>query len=385
MTEAGTSSRSVTRVQLPSGELSLDIHANSGWSLGDLLGFGVRRNPRRGYLLVSKVLGKHVPVSPLTIQAAHRALAVQISPDLPGPLLFIGLAETATALGEGVAREWADHTGRSNFTFLHTTRYRQQGVLALEFQEPHSHASGHMVYRPASETGQRNFDQARTLVLIDDELSTGTTLENLARSYHALNPALERLVLVSLTDLCPRHTDIQAALGLPVLSVSLLRGELHFAPDPAYDPPGLPSVLGNGADKTDLLAPQSARSGQDAGHSPYLNAALTRLLQTPQGASVLILGTGEFQYPPYLLALRLERARPDLRVLNSATTRSPVAVWGQIAHALEFADNYGDTILNFVYNVRPGQYDQVCVGYEGQATPDPRLLELLNAAAIRLA
>ena len=108
-------------------------------------------------------------------------------------------------------------------------------------------------------------------------------------------------------------------------------------------------------------------------------------VQTPQGASILILGTGEFQYLPYLLALRLERARPDLRVLNSATTRSPVAVWGQIAYALEFTDNYGDTIPNFLYNVRPGQYDQVWVGYEGLARPDPVLLDLLNASAVRLA
>ncbi len=385
MTDTELTPRNLTRIQLPSGELSLNIDANSGWSLIDLLGFGVRRNPRRGYLLVSRVLGKHLPVSPLTVQAAHRALAVQVPTDLKGPLLFIGLAETATALGEGVAREWADHTGRSDLTFLHTTRYRQRGTLTLEFQEPHSHASGHLVYRPASPEGQRHFAHARTLVLIDDELSTGTTLENLARAYHALNPALERLVLVSLTDLCPRYTDIQAALGLPILGVSLLRGELSFTPDPAYHPPGLPAVTGNGADKTDLLAPQSARSGQDAGRSAYLDAALTQLLQTPQGASVLILGTGEFQYPPYLLALRLQQARSDLKVSNSATTRSPVAVWGQIAHALEFTDNYGDGIPNFVYNVTPDQYGQVWVCHEGQAHPDPRLLELLNATAIRLA
>ena len=385
MTDTGTTAREVTHVQLPSGELSLDLRKNSGWSLGDLLGFGVRRNPRRGYLLVSKVLGKHVPVSPRTVQTAHRALAVQIPAGLTGPLLFIGLAETATALGEGVAREWAEQTGRSDFTFLHTTRYRQGGTLALEFQEPHSHASGHLVYQPASQGDQRHFDHACTLVLIDDELSTGTTLENLARAYSALNPALEQVLLVSLTDLCPRHGELQDALGLPILSISLLRGELSFTPDPAYDPPILPVVTGNGADKTDILAPFSARSGQDASQSPHMTAALERLLQTPPGRSVLVLGTGEFQYLPYLLALRLEQARPDLRVSNSATTRSPVMVWGQIEHALEFADNYRDGVPNFVYNVAPGQYDQVWICHEGQATPDEGLLEALNATAVRLA
>ncbi|WP_407568660.1 phosphoribosyltransferase domain-containing protein [Deinococcus altitudinis] len=375
----------VTRVRLPSGELSIDVQSGSPWKLDDLLGFGVRRNPKRGYLLVSRVLGKHVPVSPLTIRAAHRALARQLASDLPGPLLFIGLAETATALGEGVAREWGADTKRTDFTFLHTTRYRQRGELALGFQEPHSHASSHLVYRPAGGEGQRHFAHARTLVLIDDELSTGATLENLARGYMALNPQLERLLLVSLTDLCPRHGELQAALDLPTLSVSLLRGHLSFAPDPAYTSPALPPVSGNDSDKTPLLAAVSARNGQDATRSPLLDAALDRLLQTPAGQSVLILGTGEFQYPPYLLALRLQLARPDLSVFNSATTRSPVLVWGQIGHALSFTDNYRDDIPNFVYNVAPGGYDQVWIGHEGQATLDPQLLTVLGAQALRLA
>ena len=100
---------------------------------------------------------------------------------------------------------------------------------------------------------------------------------------------------------------------------------------------------------------------------------------------MLVLGTGEFQYPPYLLALRLQLARPDLKVFNSATTRSPVSVWGQIGHALTFTDNYRDDIPNFVYNVAPGRYAQVWIGHEGQATPDPHLLTLLGAQALRLA
>jgi Phosphoribosyl transferase/TRSP domain C terminus to PRTase_2 len=381
----GSAGLNVTRVQLPSGELTLELHDNPAWKLSDLLGFGVRRNPKRGYLLVSRVLGKHVPVSVLTIQGAHRALAVQIAPELPGPLLFIGLAETATGLGEGVAREWSEWAGRSDFTFLHTTRYRQGAALALGFEEPHSHASGHLVYRPTETQGQQHFSEARTLVLVDDELSTGTTLENLARAYHALNPGLERLVFVSLTDLCPRHAAIQQTLGLPVSSVSLLSGHLSFTPDPAYSPPTLPPVLGNGEDKTALLAPVSARSGQDASGSALMDAALHGLLQTPHAARILILGTGEFQYLPYLLALRLQLARPDLVVDNSATTRSPVTVWGEIGSALEFGDNYGDGIANFVYNVQPKSYDQVWIGYEGQALPDQDLLSRLNAQEIRLA
>lgn len=374
-----------TSVRLPSGELQLDVYPDPAWNLDEVLTYGVRRNPKRGYLLISRVLGKHIPVSPLTIQAAHVALAAGLSAEVPGPLLVVGLAETATALGEGVARQWAARTGRSDLTYLHTTRYAQAGNVALHFQEPHSHASGHLLHRPVGHESQQHFDQARTLVLVDDELSTGTTLENLARAYLQLNPALEQVWMVSLTDLCPRHAELQANIGRPVRSVSLLRGQLSFTPDPLYQPPALPAVSGDGTDKTALLAGVSARNGQDAGTSPLLAAALQRLLETPAGQRVLILGTGEFQYPPYLLALRLQLARPDLQVQFSATTRSPVTVWGGVSCALEFGDNYRDGIPNFVYNVPPGAHDRVWVGYEGQARPDPALLDALKAAALPLA
>ena len=44
--------------------------------LGDdvaaLVGLAVRRNPRRAHLLVSRVLGKHVPTDPRLVRAADR-------------------------------------------------------------------------------------------------------------------------------------------------------------------------------------------------------------------------------------------------------------------------------------------------------------------------
>jgi len=56
------------------------------------------------HLFVSKVLGKHWPVRPTVMREIHARLATQIA-NLPGPLLVIGMAETATALGRGVAEE----------------------------------------------------------------------------------------------------------------------------------------------------------------------------------------------------------------------------------------------------------------------------------------
>ena len=45
-----------------------------GLDLHDLVGLAVRRNPRRAHLLVSNVLGKHVPVDPQIVRGSGRAL-----------------------------------------------------------------------------------------------------------------------------------------------------------------------------------------------------------------------------------------------------------------------------------------------------------------------
>lgn len=41
-----------------------------GLEMSDLVGMAVRRNPRRAHLLVSQVLGKHVPVDPRVVRGS---------------------------------------------------------------------------------------------------------------------------------------------------------------------------------------------------------------------------------------------------------------------------------------------------------------------------
>jgi hypothetical protein len=42
----------------------VDPPGADGIKLGDLAGLAVRRNPKRAHLVVSKVLGKHIPTEP---------------------------------------------------------------------------------------------------------------------------------------------------------------------------------------------------------------------------------------------------------------------------------------------------------------------------------
>lgn len=104
-------------------------------------------------------------------------------------------------------------------------------------------------------------------------------------------------------------------------------------------------------------------------------------LQVAPGERVLVVGTGEFVWRPYLLAERLERAGADVHF--SSTSRSPIALGHAIAHALSFSDNYGLGIPNFLYNVAPGQFDRVLICSETPAAAlDQGLLRALNAQVI---
>src|SRR5262249_36064001 len=89
-----------TVIRLRCGTLTLHVES-AVMPLDELCIFGSRGNRKRGFLFISKVLGKHVPVRPSLMQRIHELLAGQIA-DVRGPAVVIALAETATGLGQGV-------------------------------------------------------------------------------------------------------------------------------------------------------------------------------------------------------------------------------------------------------------------------------------------
>src|SRR5204863_21975 len=69
-----------------------------------LVELALRRNPKRAHLLVSTVLGKHIPTDPRVVYATGRRLGAAVRAALPEcPALVLGYAETATGLGHCVA------------------------------------------------------------------------------------------------------------------------------------------------------------------------------------------------------------------------------------------------------------------------------------------
>ena len=369
---------------LPSGRLNLRVEPGSrDWFA--LLDLAVRQNPKRGFLFVSKVLGKHIPVSPRIVRETHVALAVGLPKDLRENTLFIGLAETATALGEGVFDAYRERSSITNSSqddlhFRHTTRYQIHGQTGdLIFQEPHSHATEHRLF------GIRDLEAVRDVVLIDDEISTGTTLLNLSAALKSELPSLERVVLVCLTDwsLGKNHDQSRfAELGLRVERTSLLHGAFDFQSNPDWKISSVPNVLPNPHNAGETLPLRSARTGAPGFDNNLLAEHVTRCVSSlPKNARVLVLGMGEYQYAPFLFARKLEEKRNDLEVKFSATTRSPIESGLAITHKLEFIDHCGDGIPNYVYNVDPKEFAAILVCFEGDCQPHESLLQALGAWA----
>jgi hypothetical protein len=185
-------------VSLPAGVLTLWVE-HAELPLEDLCGYASRRSHKRGFVFVSKVLGKHYPVRPRRMEAVHARLAAKLI-HVEGPTVVVGMAETAIGLGQGVYEQLLRLTGRYDILFTHTTRYRLNQPVALDFDESHSHATEHLLYQPDSPTAADLFYNATSLVLVDDELSTGQTLGKLARAYRLLNRRLRAVHIVSLTE-----------------------------------------------------------------------------------------------------------------------------------------------------------------------------------------
>ena len=394
-----------------------DGSTGPGVPLASLVRLALRRNPRRAHLLVSTVLAKHVPTVPAVALLAGEALGARVADVLDGgarldaeaatrlravldlqqqagtatdsgnvsdalhraattlrtdlaavrptlpDVLVLGFAETATALGATVA----EALGAG---YLHSTRHDPPGATpAAGFDEAHSHATAHRLL-PAEDDW---LPADGTVVLVDDELSTGATARATIRALHAVAPQ-RQWVVAALVDL-RSDEDVAATealateLGAPVAVVALGRGRvalpdgltdtaaelvaavaapLTTAPSDAMAPDREPTSDGRPVPApprasrpgtvTVVAAPPTAvdRTGTPAARvrSPRTDvegiaADLARVLTSEAGVvpdRVLVLGTEEHMATPLAIADALRR-RSTADVRSSTSTRSPVAVF----------------------------------------------------------
>ncbi len=342
----------MVEIELQRGVLSLQPNDNSHWKWQNLLGFAERINPKRAFLFVSKVLGRHIPVSPSIMRHAFTDLAELVPGDLPEPVLVIGMAETAVGLGAGVHQVLQQRYPEA--IYVTTTRHPVHGApLLARFLEEHSHAQDQLLYGSPDAELQQQILSSKSIVLVDDEASTGKTFVNLI---HALQQAgLNQISHVVTATLADWSSGIHIA-DLNCQSVALMTGKWQWRDAEHPIQINMPKVdtVAFGAFAT-LAEPTWGRLPiQDSG-------AHIRLAVQPD-ERILVLGSGEYVWSSFLLAEYLQQQGADVKF--SAITRSPIAVGHAIQSALAFSDNYGLGIQNFVYNINPQDYDRVLITVE---------------------
>lgn len=144
------------------------------------------------------------------------------------------------------------------------------------------------------------------LVLIDDEISTGNTFANLARACRTHAPAITAVHLAAITDFTgpTRNAQLADQFDTEWSVGALLYGQWHFEPNGqiASAPPvsqaphgGAPTIVDKGFGRlgrgTCVAVPRERINTLAKGIGP--------------ADRVLVLGTGEFMHPAFVLARAL--------------------------------------------------------------------------------
>jgi hypothetical protein len=406
-----------------------------------LFSLAARKNKKRGFLFVSKVLGKHVPNDPFVPLLAGAALAVQFLSrihgvehvdtqaiirslksckdtktvyetviersliSLPEESLFIGFAETATGLGHAVFSLF------DKAYYLHTTRENIPLLASeLNFNEEHSHAVNHRCYPLDAEL----IKTPKTIILVDDELTTGNTALNIIRAIHAKFPKTNYVVL-SLLDWRTAEDranfrKLEQQLNIKILTTSLLEGEIAVSGDPVDEQSDHFNQVGrsdicqfqvypelkylNVMNRVSVFSEDSSGYKND---SPYLlltgrfgvstadNQKLLPLARKigvelkcdRRGEKTLCLGTGEFMYFPMLISAFMGKG-----ISYHTTTRSPIYPFAKPLYGIQNGFSFENpdelSTTNYVYNVPNKYYDEGYVFFEREVSNE-RLTSMLNA------
>lgn len=351
---------------------TLELVTEQGGELDALCDFAARANPKRGFLIVSKVLGRHLPAAPAAMRGAMDRLGQQLPTDVPGPVVVLGMAETATALGQGVFAAYLEASGRKDVVYLQSSRQIVDGATRVaSFEEGHSHATTHLI-QVADRDVEDMVYAARTLVIVDDECSTGGTYIAVAGAMRAVMPELEQIATCCITDWSGK--DYIQKMPLPTLALSILEGAMTWTP----------AVL--------METPKLAAGSNLPGHAPVTGMKSRAGLSAPEKASraavdvkpgerILVLGEGEHSYEALLVAEEVERKGGVAAV--QCITRSPALVEAAMRTKSVFSDSYGSGAPCFLYNILAHAPDRVLIVAEllaNQRVETEGALQVLGSA-----
>ena len=352
-------------------------------------------NTRRKYLVVNRLQGKHIPVSPKEALQMFRSLAELIKEAYPSErLLMVGFAETATAIGAAVAIE-------CQAAYMQTTREVIDGVDYLYFSESHSHATEQKLVKTDLD---KIIGKTDRIVFIEDEVTTGNTILNIVRLIQKTYAQPVSFAVASiLNGMNEEALENYKNLKIPVHYLVKTAHDTYTEIAEQYQADSTCHICTKPQEKEveqqkevqQQIEMQQTKEAQQPIEvqeiSGWINArrlhtadtykqACEQLWQeiqqkygytkytkeTETGRRILVLGTEEFMYPALYVGAKLEEAGYTVRM--HATTRSPIAVSKEEKYPLhtryELASLYDKNRTTFVYDL--AEYEEVLVLTDAQ-------------------
>ena len=357
----------------------------SGYSEHDLMRLAKRvNNPKRSYLLVNPLQGKHIPVIPDEAITMTRALGETIKANSPGIPVVIGFAETATAIGAAIASEY----GKQCF-YIHTTREPDKNVQRwIYFSEEHSHATEQKLCADGLEERIKCSDY---VLLVDDEISTGKTILNTVSAIRDACPAANQkeFVVASIINRVD-ESHLPEFTKQKISFVYLLHLDVENYEETVKNlivqEAKLPQVgLSDEATKeivhlsTALPVPRrGVLMDQYTAACKRASSEILERIACCKGDRILVLGTEEFMYPALLLAQELNKTGRPKSVKFHATTRSPIGICDEknypITNGIRIRSIYSEERITYLYDL--DTYDKVIVFTDAQEASPKAIRDL---------
>ncbi|MCI8669700.1 MAG: phosphoribosyl transferase [Lachnospiraceae bacterium] len=339
-------------------------------------------NKKRSYLVVNRLQGKHIPVSPKEAFQMSGELAELIKKSYPTEkLLLIGFAETATAIGAAIA-------GELDCYYIQTTRENIENVDYIYFSEAHSHATEQKLVKEDIES---IIDKVDRIVFAEDEITTGNTILNIIGILQQRYSGSVRFAVASILNGMnseARHTYKEKQIDTHYLVRT--NHEAYSKIAETYKGDGVyheVNIASNRMKVPVCYAEGYSNARRLVKGKDYINACdglwnqVKDFLQL-SGKSALVLGTEEFMFPALYISLQLELS--GLSVKCHSTTRSPIAVSSEENYPFheryELRSFYDRDRITYIYDLK--SYENVIIVTDAKEKSEEGISSLINSLEI---
>ena len=336
-------------------------------------------NKKRSYLLVNPLQGKHIPVSPMKAMQLFDSLADKIKDRYKDEkILFVGFAETATAIGARVAVNLGAN-------YIQTTREIIPDVNYMFFSEEHSHATEQKLVKNDIDGIIKEVDR---IIFIEDEITTGKTILNIIDILEKQYPNKLKYGVASLLNgMTDEHLSRYKKRKIEIqYLVKTDHSDYKKYADKYINDGDYICNLSDEKIEVPILNIEGKMDARRLVNGKKYEEACQRLwnkvnekIGNIKKEKILVVGTEEFMYPSLYIGSMLENLENEVKC--HSTTRSPIMVSRDKEYPLhtryELRSLYDSERKTFIYDI--DKYDRVLVITDSSLLEKKGIISLVNA------